>query len=82
MMKRVEALTLLKSYCSHLDVQAGFATLRPALENAREMWNRFPVTGTAAKAMRWLGYMQGVCVASGVFSLEQVKEHEKNRRLG
>ncbi len=31
--------------------------------------------GKVEKAMRWLGYVQGVLVARGLFTLSQVKEH-------
>lgn len=31
------------------------------------------------KTMRWLGFCQGWCVAKGIFSLDQVVEHSRNR---
>lgn len=33
------------------------------------------------KMMRWLGYIQGVLVAFDIYTLEQVKEHSKARRV-
>ena len=37
--------------------------------------------GSEKKAMRWLGYMQGILVAKSVFTLDDVKEHSRTRRV-
>lgn len=34
------------------------------------------------KAHRWLGFVQGVLVARGLFSLGDVKEHSRTRQVG
>ena len=39
--------------------------------------SRFPDNGDVLKAMRWLGYCQGVLNALGVFSLDDLKEHTR-----
>ena len=36
-----------------------------------------PAAGEADKAMRWLGYVQGVLVARGAFTLDQVRAHSR-----
>lgn len=33
------------------------------------------------KAMRWLGWVQGVLCERGVYSLDDVKEHSRTRRV-
>ena len=33
--------------------------------------------GDVDKAMRWLGFIQGVLLAVGYFTLEQIKEHSR-----
>ena len=33
--------------------------------------------GKIEKAMRWLGFMQGYLVSLGIYTLEEVKEHNK-----
>jgi len=39
--------------------------------------DRFPEDGDISKAMRWLGFCQGMLVGSGTFSLADVMEHSK-----
>lgn len=80
-MTRNEALYLLHDYCLLLWRNAKISALRPVLADARRMSSRFPSTGSKAKAMRWLGYMQGVLVATRVFTLDEVKRHAKNKQL-
>lgn len=65
-MTREEALTML----------AGYSEVIPELRGMRQ---RFPEGGSSAKAMRWLGYAQGVCGALGYFSLDALKEHSRLR---
>ena len=81
-----DALGLLYQYCDLL--QAQDATPRhpwtgqvDTLRDAAKMFNRFPLDGSPHKAMRWLGYMQGVLVMSGIFTLEQVKRHSQTRKV-
>ena len=75
-MTRAEALSLLGEYCERLhNAGAWVGTLGDAVGMAA----RFPEDGSEAKAMRWLGYMQGVLVASGVYSLDEVKEHSRRK---
>lgn len=80
-MNGYQAYALLREYCELLHGQARLAALQPILEDARGMSQRFPTDGSNVKAMRWLGYMQDVLVASGVFTLAQVKEHAKTGRV-
>lgn len=39
--------------------------------------SRFPVDGSERKAMRWLGYAQGVAHALGYYTLDEIKEHSR-----
>ena len=50
-----------------------------AVRNAIGMPSRWPDTGSEGKAMRWLGYIQGICAACGLYTLDELKEHSKNR---
>lgn len=78
-MTRENALYLLSAYCDTL--KDGFAADDPVLTDAAGMKDRFPADGDVDKAMRWLGYMQGVLVHAGVYTLEEVKEHSRARML-
>jgi len=40
---------------------------------------RFPEDGSEKKAMRWLGYAQGVAHALGYYSLDEIKAHSRDR---
>lgn len=51
--------------------------VNPILVDLANMRGRWPEDGSERKAMRWLGYAQGVLVATGVYSLEEVKEHSR-----
>jgi hypothetical protein len=84
-MTKQEALDLLGEYCGHIDAwdhRSWSLYGDKVLYDAIGMYGRFPSTGSTNKAMRWLGYLQGVLVAYGEFTLEDVKQHSKNRRLG
>jgi hypothetical protein len=39
--------------------------------------SRFPENGSKNKAMRWLGFCQGLLVARNVYTLEEIKEHSR-----
>ena len=43
--------------------------------------DRFPADGSGAKAMRWLGFMQGALYAQGAYTLEDLKQHSLNRSV-
>jgi hypothetical protein len=85
-MTRETALSMLKEYCeaiskgSDVALRCGVRT-PPVLADAAGMYDRFPEDGSEKKAMRWLGYMQGVLVATGVNTLEDVKEHSTRGRV-
>lgn len=72
-MTKSTALRMLGQYCECL---SGYQ-LTPVLRDAGGMFDRWPDGGSVRKAMRWLGYMQGVLVATNYFSLEAVKAHSK-----
>jgi len=64
-MTRDTALRLLAEYEQHI----------PALDGMRA---RFPDDGSEAKAMRWLGYAQGIAVGCGAYSLDEVESHSRD----
>lgn len=85
-MTRIDALGLLYQYCDYLKSQDVtphhlWTGQMDTLNNAQGMFNRFPLDGSEKKAMRWLGYMQGVLVMSGIFTLDQVKEHSRTKEV-
>lgn len=50
------------------------------MTNALQDW---PITlDNCTKALRWLGFVQGVLVANNVFTIEDVKEHSRTRQVG
>lgn len=40
-----------------------------------EIRSRFPEDGSEKKAMRWLGFMQGVLYEKERFTLDEIKKH-------
>lgn len=50
------------------------------LERARFMLPRIPKfieEGSQDKAMRWLGFVQGVLYCKGVYTIEEMREHNR-----
>jgi len=43
---------------------------------------RWPEGGSERKAMRWLGFMQGVMYSRGLFTLDDIKEHSRVGGVG
>lgn len=90
-MIRDEALGLLREYCDvirryldsprTLDLSQRREDHDSLLNEAAGMSDRFPASGSENKAMRWLGYIQGILRATGFYSLEELKEHSKNGKV-
>lgn len=84
-MTRDEAVSLLREYCEDIAPRVGDLNpfvaerARAIYKDARGMRGRWPEDGSKAKAMRWLGYMQGVLVCAGYYDLEDVKEHSRRK---
>ena len=53
-----------------------YADIVPPDDHIRTMPDRM-ADHSIGKAMRWLGYVQGVLVERGVFSLDEIKEHSR-----
>jgi len=69
-MNKSEALHLIKEYCA--------AAVRLSWGEAiTGLRSRFPDDGSENKAMRWLGFIQGVHFARGSYSLESLKDHSR-----
>lgn len=71
-MIREDALKLIKEYANYAEDE---------LDTLYKIHERFPSDGSENKAMRWLGFCQGVLFERGVFSLDDIKDHSKNRRV-
>jgi len=82
-MTRDEAISLISEYSEHLAHYPlgpyASNTMYKAVRNAGGMFDRFPEDGSKAKAMRWLGYLQGVAVTANIFTLEDVKQHSMRK---
>jgi hypothetical protein len=46
-----------------------------------EIAQRFPEEGSEAKAMRWLGFMQGIVYDRKLCTLEQIKAHSMKQEV-
>lgn len=46
-------------------------------DTASGLADRWPGHGTERKAMRWLGFAQGIAWSNGVFTLDEIKEHSR-----
>jgi len=46
-------------------------------DTASELAQRWPQDGSEKKAMRWLGFAQGVAYCSGIYTLDELKEHSR-----
>lgn len=86
-MTREHALALLKEYSDFVEERFGGMDINPnnakesALASVMGVHDRFPDDGSEKKAMRWLGWAQGVLQACGVFTLEALKEHSRTRSI-
>lgn len=82
-MTKIEALALLAGYSrvAKERQKSGWYSVhhQHQMQLVEGIEERFPADGSEAKAMRWLGYAQGVMVASGVFGLDDVKRHSMTR---
>lgn len=77
-MKRHEILTLLDHYESRLDGRPleSLKLLRNGLCRTRSAFDMDTRKGRD-KAMRWLGWLQGVLWAQGTYSVKQLASHNK-----
>lgn len=74
-MTRAEALHLIHLYCDILERDD------EQDETLTGLRSRFPEDGSAQKAMRWLGFIQGALYVRGRFTLEDLKKHSKSRSV-
>jgi hypothetical protein len=70
-MDKDTALALLRQYA---DIAFDQGTSDPTITRIYERW---PEDGSERKAMRWLGFMQGIMYARGFFTLEELKDHSR-----
>jgi hypothetical protein len=69
-MERQEVLDMIQVYQSYAEGE------QDVLHGIR---GRFPDDGSTDKAMRWLGFCQGVLIERGIFTLDELKQHSKDR---
>ena len=74
-MEKMTAVRMVREYAKYL---RDLGETDPVLADIDTRW---PSDGSEAKAMRWLGFMQGALYVKRVFSLEQIKEHSKNGKV-
>lgn len=74
-MTKEEALTLICDYCEAMK-ERGCED-----ETIIGLHSRFPPEGSEAKAMRWLGFMQGALYQMKIYSLEDLKQHSLHRKV-
>jgi hypothetical protein len=74
-MTKERALRLVQQYA------AVFRTTGEWDTTLTEIADRWPEDGSEQKAMRWLGFVQGVAYARGLFTLEEIKEHSMTGRI-
>ena len=72
-MTKDEALDLMDQYCSLVKELGGHN------ETVTGLHSRFPEDGSEKKAMRWLGFMQGVLYITEIFTLEELKVHSRDK---
>ena len=75
-MTKEEALELIDQYCTVL--KKDVVEYHEILTGLRD---RFPRDGNEAKAMRWLGFMQGSLWTHGIYPLDELKRHSKERKV-
>lgn len=73
-MTRKQALDLIKEYQDWANAEE---MPSPDHSTLRTIRDRFPDDGSENKAMRWLGFCQGVLLATGVFTLDELKDHSR-----
>lgn len=79
-MTRTEALDLLQQYSVYIRTHCSHVTRENTiLDRVADAPRRFPKSGSKAKAMRWLGWAQGVLEASGVFAPQDIENHSRTR---
>jgi hypothetical protein len=71
-MTKDEALDLIDQYCTCVESDD---------ETVTRLRSRFPPDGSENKAMRWLGFMQGVLYTTGRFTLEELKAHSRDKEI-
>lgn len=70
-MTKATALEMIKGY------EAALAGRDGCPDAINGISSRFPVEGSINKAMRWLGFCQGVALAIEAYTLPELKEHSR-----
>jgi hypothetical protein len=78
--KRATALKLIRRYTDEFKAEFGHINAHDAV--LTELADRFPEDGSKNKAMRWLGFAQGVSYEMGMYSLDELKEHSREAISG
>ena len=70
-MKRKTALGMISDYADYARRQGDTCS------TVTDVMNRWPADGSTDKAMRWLGFMQGVMWSAGYYTLAEIKAHSR-----
>jgi hypothetical protein len=73
-MEKETALELIKGYSEEFKKRG----LDPI---ASELFERWPADGSEKKAMRWLGFAQGVAWSNNIYTLIELKSHSMTGRI-
>lgn len=73
-MTKDTALRMIRDYCFELEERGEGPELA-------EMWTRWPDDGSERKAMRWLGFLQGVFYVRRYRTLESLKDESRTGKV-
>jgi hypothetical protein len=83
-MTRAEAVSLIEQYSAKVFRAIGrgrVPTREEALDRIYDLAFRIPAEASERKAMRWLGFIQGVTWMLGAWSIDELKAHSRDRRI-
>ncbi len=78
-MTKAQSIALIRQYCETLRNVRAMHDVQVDAAGMYDRWEAAP--GDKDKAMRWLGYIQGVCVASGIFTRIEVQQHSRDLKV-
>ena len=81
-MNRLPILQQLQKSCPRRGIGKLFwEERRKDILYAHEMCARIQALDSEGKVMRWLGFIQGTWVTCGIYTLDDVKAHSRNRKV-
>lgn len=77
--KIIEVCELYHNRLRHLE--APNSRLAHVRDRMLPLTNEFAQDGRIEKAFRWLGFIQGVLWCEGIFTIEEMKDHNRPLRI-